>query len=242
MGGSDQWGNITSGTEFIRRNEPKAEVHALTSPLLTKADGKKFGKSEEGNIWLDPNMTSPYKFYQFWLNVDDKELKSLTRYFSLESREVIEQREEEHAENPNALKALLAKELTIRIHGDKAFESAKNVSDILFNAKASKEQLLSLSAEELKLIAGEIPSFSIEQIILNGDISLIDLLAEHTSIVASKSEARRAIQSNAISVNKEKISDLEAQVNRELLLHGKYLMVENGKKNKYIISVTSADK
>jgi len=242
MGGSDQWGNITSGTEFIRRNEPKAVVHALTSPLLTKADGKKFGKSEEGNIWLDPNMTSPYKFYQFWLNVDDKELKSLTRYFSLESREVIEQREEEHAENPNALKALLAKELTIRIHGDKAFESAKNVSDILFNAKASKEQLLSLSAEELKLIAGEIPSFSIEQIILNGDISLIDLLAEHTSIVASKSEARRAIQSNAISVNKEKISDLEAQVNRELLLHGKYLMVENGKKNKYIISVTSADK
>ena len=242
MGGSDQWGNITSGTEFIRRNEPKALVHALTSPLLTKADGKKFGKSEEGNIWLDPNMTSPYKFYQFWLNVDDKELKSLTRYFSLESREVIEQREEEHAENPNALKALLAKELTIRIHGDKAFESAKNVSDILFNAKASKEQLLSLSAEELKLIAGEIPSFSIEQIILNGDISLIDLLAEHTSIVASKSEARRAIQSNAISVNKEKISDLEAQVNRELLLHGKYLMVENGKKNKYIISVTSADK
>ena len=242
MGGSDQWGNITSGTEFIRRNEPKAVVHALTSPLLTKADGKKFGKSEEGNIWLDPNMTSPYKFYQFWLNVDDKELKSLTRYFSLESREVIEQREEEHAENPNALKALLAKELTIRIHGDKAFESAKNGSDILFNAKASKEQLLSLSAEELKLIAGEIPSFSIEQIILNGDISLIDLLAEHTSIVASKSEARRAIQSNAISVNKEKISDLEAQVNRELLLHGKYLMVENGKKNKYIISVTSADK
>jgi len=185
-------------------------------------------------------MTSPYKFYQFWLNVEDKELKSLTRYFSLESREVIEKREEENAENPNALKALLAKELTIRIHGQAAFESAKNVSEILFNAKASKEQLLSLSAAELKLIAGEIPSFSIDQKILNGDISLIDLLAEHTNIVASKSEARRAIQSNAISLNKDKVSDLEAQVNRELLLHGQYFMVENGKKNKFIISVTSA--
>jgi tyrosyl-tRNA synthetase len=130
--------------------------------------------------------------------VDDKELKSLTRYFSLELERLLKNGRGTCGK-PNALKALLAKELTIRIHGEGAFESAKNVSDILFNAKASKEQLLSLSAEELKLIAGEIPSFSIDPKILNGDISLIDLIAEHTSIVASKSEARRAIQSNAIS-------------------------------------------
>jgi tyrosyl-tRNA synthetase len=128
--------------------------------------------------------------------------------------------------------------LTIRIHGQAAFESAKNVSEILFT-KASKEQLLNLSAEELKLIAGEIPSFSIDTKVLNGDVGLIDLLAEHTNIVASKSEARRAIQSNAISLNKDKISDLEALVNREFLLHGKYLMVENGKKNKYVVVVSS---
>lgn len=235
MGGSDQWGNITSGTEYIRRNVDNAEVHALTSPLLTKADGKKFGKSEEGNIWLDPNMTSPYTFYQFWLNVDDKDLGKLTRYFSLESRETVEQREAENAGNPNALKVMLAKELTMRIHGEDAFESAKNVSEILFNAKASKEQLLSLSDAELKLIAGEIPSFEIDRKILDGEYSLIDLLSEQTSIVASKSEARRAIQSNAISVNKDKIADINMMIGKDHLLHGRYLMIENGKKNKHII-------
>ncbi len=237
MGGSDQWGNITSGIEFIRRNVPNAEVHALTSPLLTKSDGKKFGKSEEGNIWLDPNMTSPYKFYQFWLNIDDKDLMTLTRYFSLESRETIEKREEENADNPNALKAMLAKELTIRIHGQSAYESAKNVSEILFNAKASKEQLLSLSEEELKLIAGEIPSFEIDRKLLDTNYFLLDLLSEQTTITSSKSEARRAIQSNAISINKNKITDINIMVEKEQLLHGRYLMIENGKKNKYIVVI-----
>jgi len=237
MGGSDQWGNITSGTEFIRRNEPNAEVYALTSPLLTKADGKKFGKSEEGNIWLDPNMTSPYKFYQFWLNVDDRDLMMLTRYFSLENRDKIENREKEYHEDPNALKALLGKELTIRIHGEHAFESARRVSEILFNPKASKEQLQQLNPSELELIASEIPSFKINRSILDQNSLLIDILSEHTTIVASKSEARRAIQSNAISLNKAKILDLEAQVNRELLLHDKYFMVENGKKNKFIVVI-----
>jgi len=241
MGGSDQWGNITSGTEFIRRNEPKAEVHALTSPLLTKSDGKKFGKSEEGNIWLDPNMTSPYKFYQFWLNVDDKELPKLIRYFSLASKEEVEKNEEENANHPNVLKAILAKELTIRIHGEAAYESAKNVSDILFNAKASKEQLMSLSSEELQMIAGEIPSFEIDGKLLDADYLLLDLLSEQTTIVASKSEARRAIQSNAISVNKDKIADINLMIDKNYLLHGKYLMVENGKKNKYIVEVKSEE-
>ncbi|HEX5112487.1 MAG TPA: tyrosine--tRNA ligase [Saprospiraceae bacterium] len=237
MGGSDQWGNITSGTEYIRRNVEGAEVHALTSPLLTKADGKKFGKSEEGNIWLDPKMTSPYKFYQFWLNVDDKDLPKLTRYFSLKSKHEVEGLEKEFEQDPRQLKAILAEELATRIHGNAAFESAKNVSEILFNPKASKEQLFQLSDDDLELIANEIPSFSINRSVLDGKSQVIDLLSEHTSIVASKSEARRAIQANAISINKDKVTDIEATLNPGEWLHGRFLMIENGKKNKFIVVV-----
>ena len=237
MGGSDQWGNITSGTEYIRRNVEGAEVHALTSPLLTKADGKKFGKSEEGNIWLDPKMTSSYKFYQFWLNVDDKDLPKLTRYFSLKTKEEVEGNEKQFEQDPRHLKAILAEELTTRIHGQAAFESAKNVSEILFNPKASKEQLVQLNKDELDLIVNEIPSFSINKRVLDEKSQVIDLLSDHTSIVASKSEARRAIQANAISINKDKVTDIEATFNPGELLHGRYLMVENGKKNKFIVVV-----
>ncbi|MBK8832545.1 MAG: tyrosine--tRNA ligase [Saprospiraceae bacterium] len=235
MGGSDQWGNITSGTEFIRRNVPESEVYALTTPLLTKADGKKFGKSEEGNIWLDAQMTTPYKFYQFWLNVDDRDLPKLFRYFSLLSREEIESLEAEFMGFPNALKAKLAEELTIRIHGQSAFQSAKNVTDILFNAKASKEQLYDLSQSDLALIANEIPSFEIPKSILEGGVSVIDLLSDFSTVLPSKSEARRAIQGGAISVNKDKISDINAVVNPGHLLHGMYMMIENGKKNKTML-------
>lgn len=235
MGGSDQWGNITSGTEFIRRNVPESEVYALTTPLLTKADGKKFGKSEEGNIWIDAQMTTPYKFYQFWLNVDDRDLPKLFRYFSLLSREEIESLEAEFMGFPNALKAKLAEELTIRIHGQAAFQSAKNVTDILFNAKASKEQLYDLSQSDLALIANEIPSFEIPKSILEGGVSVIDLLSDFSTVLPSKSEARRAIQGGAISVNKDKISDINAVVNQGHLLHGIYMMIENGKKNKTML-------
>jgi tyrosyl-tRNA synthetase len=235
MGGSDQWGNITSGTEFIRRNVPESEAYALTSPLLTKSDGKKFGKSEEGNIWLDPKMTTPYKFYQFWLNVDDNDLQKLYRYFSLLTKEEIESLEAEFLGFPNALKANLGKELTIRIHGQQAYDSAKNVTDILFNAKASKEQLYSLNNDDLQLISEEIPSFQVPRSILDGGVSLIDVLSDFSSVLASKSEARRAIQSNAIAVNKDKISDINATLSTEHLLHDKYVMIENGKKNKYIL-------
>ena len=236
MGGSDQWGNITSGTEFIRRNVADSEVYALTTPLLTKSDGKKFGKSEEGNIWLDPQMTTPYKFYQFWLNVDDKDLPKLVRYFSLRSREEVEKMEAEFLGFPNAIKASLSEELTIRIHGQAAFQSAKNVSDILFNAKASKDQLYELSQDDLQLISEEIPSFEIPRTALEGGVSLIDVLSDFSTVLASKSEARRAIQSNAISVNKDKISDLNATLTYDNLLHDRYVMIENGKKNKYILS------
>ena len=235
MGGSDQWGNITSGTEFIRRNVPESEAFALTSPLLTKADGKKFGKSEEGNIWLDPKMTTPYKFYQFWLNVDDSDLQKLYRYFSLLSKDEIENLEAEFLGFPNALKANLGKELTIRIHGQQAYDSAKNVTDILFNAKASKEQLYSLSNDDLQLISEEIPSFQLPRSILDGGAILIDVLSDFSSVLASKSEARRAIQSNAIAVNKDKISDINATLLYDHLLHDRYVMIENGKKNKYVL-------
>ena len=236
MGGSDQWGNITSGTEFIRRNEPGSEVFALTSPLLTKADGKKFGKSEEGNIWLDPEMTTPYQFYQFWINVDDRDLPKLFRYFSLMERDEIESLEKENATHPNALKAILGKELTTRIHGEKAFESARNVSEILFNPKAGKDQLLSLQEKDLDLIAGEIPSFRLSKQILSTS-KIIDLISEHTGILESKSEARRAIQSNAVSINKDKVSDIDTDMHGVPLLHNRYLMVEHGKKNKYLIRI-----
>lgn len=235
MGGSDQWGNITSGTEFIRRNMEESESFALTTPLLTKSDGKKFGKSEEGNIWLDPSMTSTYKFYQFWLNINDLDIPKLYRYFSLKSREEIEALEKEHETNPNALKAILGEEITIRIHGQDAYESARNVTDILFNARASKEQLMSLSATDLQLVAEEIPAFEIAQSDLADSPTLIDVLSMHTTIVSSKSDARRAIQANAISINKDKITDLDATLNSSMLMHSAYLMIENGKKNKYIL-------
>jgi tyrosyl-tRNA synthetase len=235
MGGSDQWGNITSGTEFIRRNVPESDVFALTTPLLTKADGKKFGKSEEGNIWLDASMTTPYKFYQFWLNVDDRDLGKLLRYFSLLSREELEQLENIFQDNPNALKALLAQEMTTRIHGDDACNSARNVSEILFNAKASREQLLNLSHVDVELISGEIPSFEVLKTALDSGVNIIDLLSDFSTVLPSKSEARRAIQGNAITVNKEKIADINAIITSDHLLHGKYMMVENGKKNKFML-------
>ncbi len=234
VGGSDQWGNITSGTEFIRRNLGE-KAYAATTPLLTKADGTKFGKSTEGNIWLDPNMTSPYKFYQFWINADDADIPKFMRYFSLKSKEEIEALEAQHADNPRELKRILSEELTIRIHSKEDYESVLKVTDLLFGKNASKENLVDLSERELETVANEIPSFTIAKDAVANGISIVDLMAEQTQIVSSKSEARRAIQGNAVSVNKDKISNPDVMLNTETLLHGKYLMVENGKKNKFLV-------
>ena len=234
MGGSDQWGNITSGTEFIRKNLGE-HAYAMTTPLLTKADGSKFGKSTEGNIWLDAELTTPYKFYQFWINADDADTPKFTRYFTLKSREEIETREQELAGNPQELKRLLAEELTVRVHSEATYHSVLKVTELLFNRQASKAQLLELGKGELATVAAEIPSFAVDRNVLANGVNIVDLLAEHTGIVASKGDARRAIKGNAISVNKDKISDHETTVSHEALLHGKYLMVENGKKNKYIV-------
>jgi tyrosyl-tRNA synthetase len=234
MGGSDQWGNITAGTEFIRKNLSQ-NAYAATTPLLTKADGRKFGKSEEGNIWLDPNMTSPYKFYQFWINADDADVPTFTRYFTLHSQQEIEAREKDLAEDPRELKRLLAEELTVRVHSQEEYESVLKVSELLFNRKAGKETLMDLSLQDLKTVAEEIPSFSIPKDSLANGLNIVDLLSEATQVVNSKGDARRAIKNNAISVNKDKIGSHETVINGEALLHGQYMMVENGKKNKYMI-------
>lgn len=234
MGGSDQWGNITTGTEFIRRNSG-GKAYAITTPLLTKADGTKFGKSEQGNIWLSPDYTSPYKFYQFWINAADADLSSFTRYFTLKSQEEIEGREQEFADNPRELKKLLAEELTRRVHSEEEFQAVLKVSELLFNKKATKETLHSLSQSALSTVAGEIPSFTISKDQLANGMAIAELLAEHTTILASKGEVRRAIKGNAISINKEKVSSHEAVVNQEILLHGQFFMVENGKKNKFMV-------
>lgn len=237
MGGSDQWGNITSGTEFIRRNTD-GKAYAATTPLLTKSDGKKFGKSEEGNIWMDAEMTSPYKFYQFWINADDADIPKFTRYFTLHTKEEIESREKEHAENPRMLKQLLAEELTRRVHGDESYKAVTQVSEILFNKNASNEYLKTLSPAAFQTIGGEIESIAISEKELKSGISIIDLLSDNTNILASKGEVKRAIKNNAISINKDKIQSEDYQLSESDLIQGQYVMVENGKKNKYLLVVS----
>ncbi|HMQ46623.1 MAG TPA: tyrosine--tRNA ligase [Saprospiraceae bacterium] len=236
MGGSDQWGNITSGTEFIRRNLSE-KAYAVTTPLLTKADGSKFGKSAEGNIWLDPKLTSPYRFYQFWINADDQDMSKFIRYFTLKSREEVEAMEKTHENDPQALKRLFAEELTVRVHSQADYESVLRVSNLLFGRNANKEQLAEMSTEELKAVAEEIPSFSIPKERLALGVNVADLLTEVAPVLGSKSEVRNAIKGNALMVNKDKVASHDYLVNQEHLLHGKYLMVENGKKNKYMLVV-----
>lgn len=234
MGGSDQWGNITSGTEFIRRNLG-GKAYAITTPLLTRSDGRKFGKSEQGNIWLDPEMTSPYKFYQFWVNADDADIPNFTRYFTMQSKEEVEAAEKEFAENPNELKRRLAEELTIRVHSEAAFQSVRKVSELLFNKKTSKDMLLDLGQEELQMVASEIPCFQIIKNELANGLNIVDLIAEKAPIFDSKSNARKAIQNQAVTLNMEKVKSHDVTFNHEDLLHGRYLMIENGKRNKYIL-------
>ncbi len=235
MGGSDQWGNITSGTEFIRRNLGE-KAYAVTTPLLTKADGSKFGKSEKGNLWLDPEMTSPYEFYQFWIRANDEDVPKFIRYFTLKSKEEVEAMEKAYAENPQALKEALAEELTIRIHSEEALKAARNVSDLLFR-KIDKERLQSLDKSSLQMVKKEIPSFSVAREVLQDSVNIVDLLTDHAPVLKSKGEARRAIQGNAISVNKDKVADHEYQVDSTQLLHDQYLLVENGKKNKFLLYI-----
>jgi tyrosyl-tRNA synthetase len=239
LGGSDQWGNITSGTHMISKNIPDAKAFALTCPLLTKSDGKKFGKSEEGNIWLDASMTSPYKFYQFWLNAADDDIVKFNRVFSLKTVDELKALETAHLQDPHLriLQKSLAEELTIRIHSQEAFDAALSVSELIFNKKLSREALFELSIVSLEAVKEEIPSSSISKNDLKEGINVLDLLSEKASIVSSKGDARRAIQGNAITINKLKINSHEHVLTIEELIHDRFLMVENGKKNQYLIEV-----
>ncbi|MEQ1745067.1 MAG: tyrosine--tRNA ligase [Saprospiraceae bacterium] len=232
MGGSDQFGNITSGVELARKID-EAKVYAVTTPLLTKSDGTKFGKSESGNIWLDPTMTSPYRFYQFWLNADDRDMPKFLRYFSLKNQEEIEALEA--SGDVQRTKRIFAEEITTRIHGAKEFAAVQAVSALLFDPKAGPETLHSLDIRTLAQVAEEIPSPKVAAAILKNGCNILDFLHEHTGILPSRSEAKKAIQNKAISINKEKISALDMVITPEHLLHGKYIMVENGKKNKFLV-------
>ena len=232
MGGSDQWGNITSGTEFIRRNLD-AKAYAVTTPLLTKSDGTKFGKSEKGNLWLDPSLTSQYQFYQFWLNADDADLDKYIKYFTLQPKENAEALINRIPTEPNEVKQALAQELTIRIHGKKAYEAALHVTKLLFSRDVDKSFLQACTVDVWTAFYNEVPSYTVLHD--GGTINIADLLAVSTDILASKSEVRKAIQGNALSINKEKISSHEYMVSEDDWLSEGYLLIENGKKNKCII-------
>ncbi|MDD4395303.1 MAG: tyrosine--tRNA ligase [Bacteroidales bacterium] len=234
MGGSDQWGNITTGTELIRR-KAGGEAYALTCPLITKADGGKFGKTEKGNIWLDPAKTSPYTFYQFWLNCSDDDSKRYIRIFTLYSKEEIEAMEKEHDAAPHLriLQKALAKELTICVHSQEDYEAVVNASDILFG-KGTADSLAQLSEEMFLDIFEGVPQTEIANSLIHNGIPIVDFVTDHTQIFPSKGEARRMLKDNGISINKAKVND-NYIVNNDSLINGKYILVQKGKKNYYIV-------
>ncbi len=235
LGGSDQWGNITTGTELIRR-KLGGEAYALTCPLITKADGGKFGKTESGNIWLDPERTSPYKFYQFWLNVSDEDAEKYLKIFTFLSREEIQALAEEHAANPGArpMQKRLAKELTEMVHSEEAYNSAVAASEILFSPKAA-EALHNVDEKTLLEVFEGVPMFDIALGDLEAGVPLIDLVAVKSQVFPSKGEARKMIQQGGVSVNKEKVTDPNATIGKDALLGGKYIHVQKGKKNHYLL-------
>lgn len=236
MGGSDQWGNITTGTELIRRML-QGEAYALTCPLITKADGGKFGKTEKGNIWLDAEKTSPYAFYQFWLNTSDEDAKKFIKIFTLFSKEEVESMISAHEKEPHLreLQKTLAKDMTIRVHGVKEFNSAIEASEILFG-KGTTETLKNLDEKTLLSVFDGVPMFEMDRNSLNEGINIIDLVAEKTNVLASKSEARRTLKENALSINKTKITE-DYICNDSDLLNNKYILIQKGKKNYYLIIV-----
>lgn len=237
MGGSDQWGNITTGTELIRRMEG-GEAYALTCPLITKADGTKFGKTEGGNVWLDPEKTSPYKFYQFWLNCSDEDTSRYIRIFTLLPKQEIERLEEEHKAAPHLriLQKALAKDITIRVHSEKDYEAAVAASEILFG-KGTTEMLQQLDKDTLKSVFEGVPTFEISGELLKSDgINIVELTAAETNMFASKGEVKRALKENSISLNKAKISDTY-QVTEKDLLSDSIILVQKGKKNYYLVEV-----
>ncbi len=234
MGGADQWGNITTGSEMIRRIEG-GKAYALTCPLITKADGGKFGKTEQGNVWLDPEKTSPYAFYQFWLNTSDEDAEKYIKIFTLKSKEEIESLVATHAEAPHMrqLQKALAEDITIRVHGQEEYENAIEASQILFG-KSTADTLRKLDERTFLAVFEGVPTFEIDKNILEEGIGIIDFVADATKVFASKGEARRMLKDNGVSVNKEKVKDT-AVINTSHLIADKYILVQKGKKNYFLV-------
>ena len=235
MGGSDQWGNITTGTELIRRKE-SGDAFALTCPLITKADGGKFGKTESGNVWLDPKLTTPYKFYQFWLNVSDADAEKYIKIFTLLSKEEVSElvKEQEAAPHLRPLQKRLAKEVTCMVHDETEYEKAVEASQILFG-KATTESLAKLDKETFLAVFEGVPTFEIDRAKLDAGVPIIELLAAETTVFPSKGEVRRTIKGNGLSLNKAKLTDQEYSVSTSDLISEAYVLVQKGKKNYYII-------
>ena len=238
LGGSDQWGNITTGTGLIRRTVG-GEAYALTCPLITKADGGKFGKTESGNVWLDARYTSPYKFYQFWLNVSDADAEKYIKIFTALTREEIEALVAEQAENPGLrpLQKRLAKEITTMVHSAEDYEAAVEASQILFSNHAG-ETLRKIDEATLLAVMEGVPQFEVPRSAINEGVKLADLLTDIAPVFPSKGEMRKMVQGGGVSINKEKISDAYAAAGPEMLLNDKYILVQRGKKNYFLLHVT----
>ncbi len=238
LGGSDQWGNITTGTELIRRIAGADDAFALTCPLITKADGGKFGKTESGNVWLDPARTTPYQFYQFWLNVSDEDAQKYIKIFTVLSKEEIDALVEEQKADPGLrpLQKRLAKEITCMVHSEKDYEMAVEASQILFSNKAAATLRKIDEATLLSVFEG-VPQFEVSRQDIADGISIADLLTDRAPVFPSKGELRKLAQGGGFSINKEKVADPYAPASLDMLLNDKYILVQKGKKNYYLLRV-----
>jgi tyrosyl-tRNA synthetase len=238
MGGSDQWGNIVTGTELIRR-KAGGEAFSLTCPLITKSDGTKFGKTESGNVWLDPEKTTPYQFYQFWLNVSDEDAAKYIKIFTILGQKEIDDIISDHDKVPHErlLQKRLAEEVTIMVHSRDDYEGAIEASQILFG-KGTTESLKKMSESTFLSVFEGVPVFDVKMEILHKGVTIAALCAEHSQVFSSKGDLRRLVQGGGLSLNKAKIDNPEMIVGQELLLNGKYLLVQKGKKNYYLIRVS----
>ena len=236
MGGSDQWGNITTGTELIRKMDG-GSAYALTAPLLKKADGSKFGKSEGGNVWIDKEKTSPFKFYQYWLNASDEDAPNLIRVFTLKTQEEIEALEAEHAEAPHRriLQKALAEDVTVRVHSQADLDTALKASSLLFG-KSTKEDLGSISEGDFMSVFEGVPQATVPRAAVESGLDIVAALAGDTQFLASNGDARRALKENAISVNKEKVTG-DKVITAADLLNDRYVLLQKGKKNYYVLRV-----
>ncbi len=235
LGGSDQWGNITTGTELIRRMDG-GEAFALTCPLIRKADGTKFGKTEKGNIWLDPEKTSPYEFYQFWLNVADDDAESYIKIFTMLDKATIDALIEEHRQDPGQrkLQKVLAKEVTIMCHGQEEYEKAISASQMLFG-NATSEALRALDERTFLAVFNGVPGGTLKKNEL--PCNILDLLAVKTNLFPSKGEARKMVQGGGVSLNKDKVGDIAYEVTEKDIIDGKYILAQKGKKNYFLIHI-----